>query len=145
MTQRCLPRPISDHSPILLDNEEVKISPSPFRFKLMWLKFEDFKEILKGWWQGLKFHGSFSFTLAAKLKALKGILKAWNKDVCGRVELKKEALHRVSLWDDLERKGSWSSRRLSKELRSKMILRDGLSWRKSPESEIQRDLTERRG
>ena len=111
----------------------------------MWLKFEGFKEILKGWWQGLNFHGSFSFTLAAKLKALKGILKAWNKDVFGRVEFKKEALHRVSLWDDLERKGSWSLRRLRKELRPKMILRDGLSWRKSPESEIQRYLTERRG
>ena len=81
----------------------VKTSPSPFGFKLMWLKFEGFKEILKGWWQSLQFHGSFIFILAAKLKALKGILKVWNKDVFGIVETKKEALRRVSFWDDLEK------------------------------------------
>ena len=61
----------------------------PFRFELMWLKFESFKEMLKGWWQGLQFHGSFSFILAAKLKALKIILKDWNIEVFGRVEIKK--------------------------------------------------------
>ena len=27
----------------------------------------------------MKFHGTYSFILAAKLKALKGILKVWNK------------------------------------------------------------------
>ena len=77
--QRILPRPVSNHSPILLDNEGVRSGPSPFRFELMWLKFEGFKELLKGWWKILKFHGTYSFILAAKLKALKGILKVWNK------------------------------------------------------------------
>ena len=47
----------------------------------MWLKYEGFKEILKGWWQSLVFHGSFSFILVAKLKGLKGILKVWNRKV----------------------------------------------------------------
>ena len=70
--QRCLPRPTFDHSPILSDSDGIRIGPSPFRFKLMWLKYEGFKEILKGWWQSLVFHGSFSFILSAKLKALKG-------------------------------------------------------------------------
>ena len=52
----------------------------------------------------MKFHGLYSFILAAKLKALKGILKTWNKEVFGKVEVKKkEALHRVSFWDDLEK------------------------------------------
>ena len=47
---------------------------------------------------------SLSFILASKLKALKGILRAWNKEVFGRVELKKkEALSRISFWDDLEK------------------------------------------
>ena len=75
-TQRCLPRPVYDHFPILLDSDGVRMGPSPFRFELMWLKYEGFKEILKGWWQNLHFYGSFSFILFAKLKALKGILKA---------------------------------------------------------------------
>ena len=101
--QRCLPRPTSDHSPILLDNAGIRTSPSPFRFELMCLKYERFKEILKRWWQSLVFHGSFSFILVAKLKALKGILKVWNIEVFGKVETNKEALRRVSFWDDLEK------------------------------------------
>ena len=60
----------------------------------MWLKFEGFKELLKGWWQSLKFHGTYRFIL---LQALKGILKVWNKEVFGRVEIKKkEAFGKVS-------------------------------------------------
>ena len=47
--QRCLPRPVSDHFPILLDTDGVRTRPVPFRFELMWLKFEGFKDILKGW------------------------------------------------------------------------------------------------
>ena len=102
--QRCLPRPIFDHSPILLGSDGVRTGPSPFRFELMWLKFECFKEILKGWWQSLQFHGSFIFILATKLKALKGILKVWNRKVLGRVETKKkDVLRRVTFWDDLEK------------------------------------------
>ena len=97
-------RPVSDHSPILLDNEGVRSSPSPFRFELMWLKFEGFKELLKWWWQSLKFHGTYICILAAKLKALKFILKVWNKEVFGRVKIKKkEALSGVSFWDALEK------------------------------------------
>ena len=76
VVQRILPRSIYDHFPILLDSDGVKSSPTPFNFELMWLKFGWFKEILKGWWQRRKFHGSFSFILATMLKALKGILKA---------------------------------------------------------------------
>ena len=44
------------------------------------------------------------FHTSAKLKALKGVLKNWNRDVFGKVETnKKEALRRVSYWDDLEK------------------------------------------
>ena len=104
MIQRCLSRPVSDHFPILLDSNGVRTGLSPFCFELMWLKFEGFKEILKGWWQNLQFHRSFSFILTAKLKALKGILKTWNREVFGRVEAnKKDALCRVTFWDDLEK------------------------------------------
>ena len=44
------------------------------------------------------------FLLFAKLKALKGILKAWNKEVFRNVETNKEdALRRVFFWDDCEK------------------------------------------
>ena len=104
MFQTNLPRPISDHSPIILEVGGINRGPSPFRFEITWLKVEGFKELLKFWWQSLSFNGSFSFVLASKLKALKAFLKAWNKDVFGRMEVSKnKALQKVSFWDDLEK------------------------------------------
>ena len=98
--QSVLPRPISDHSPILLDVGGVKWGPSPFRFELMWLKTEGFKETLRNWWQGMSFEGSTSFVMMQKLKELKGVLKTWNKEVFGHVACNKnEALRQITHWD----------------------------------------------
>ena len=135
VVQRCLPRPTSDHLPILLDSDGIRTSSSPFRFELMWLKYEGFKEILKGWWQSLVFHGSFSFILAAKLKALKGILKVWNREVFGRVKSKKlEALRRVSYWNDLEKERELGlveheERTKAKDDFKSWALMEEISWR----------------
>ena len=135
VVQKCLPRPISDHFPILLDSDGVRTGPSPFRFELMWLKFRGFKELLKGWWQNLKFHGSFSYILAAKLKALKGILKSWNMEVFGRVEVKKkEALQRVSFWDGLEKQRELILEEREERIRAKeefksWAVMEEISWR----------------
>ena len=133
--QRSLPRPISDHFPILLDSDGVRSGPSPFRFELMWLKFKGFRELLKGWWQNLKFHGSFSYVPAAKLKALKGILKSWNMEVFGKVEVKKkEVLQRVSSWDDLEKQRELvleerEERTMAKEEYKSWAVMEEISWR----------------
>ena len=72
---------MSDHCPILLDVGGIQSGPTPFRFEIKWLRVEGFKELLKSQWQCLNFRGSFSYTLAAKLKALKYILKSWNRDI----------------------------------------------------------------
>ena len=104
VTQCTLPRPVSDHCPVMLDCDGIRSGPSPFRFENMWLKYAGFKDTLRDWWQSLHFSGSYSFILASKLKALKGILKDWNFEVFGRVENnKKEALNRISFWDDVEK------------------------------------------
>ena len=48
------------------------------------------------WWVGLNFSGSASFVLAAKLKALKLLLKDWNRLEFGKVEVNKAmALNQV--------------------------------------------------
>ena len=135
VVQSTLLRPVSDHCPVMLDNEGIKSGPSPFRFENMWLKFEDFRDLLRVWWQSLHFSGSFSFILAFKLKNLKGILRAWNKEVFGRVELKmKEALSIISFWDDLEKEKELSleeakEREKARDDYKKWVEMEEVSWR----------------
>ena len=87
--QCILPKPVSNHFPILLDGGGVRRGPMPFRFKNMWLK-ECFKVKLQAWWESLNFSGTTSFVLVAKLKALKPLLREWNKNVFGNVEVNKD-------------------------------------------------------
>ena len=104
----------------------------------MWLKYEGFKDLLKGWWQGLSFKGSASFILPEKLKGLKGKLKVWNKEVFGSVGTKKaEALHRAGYWDNLEKKRELSleeseERAKAKDDYKRWSFSKVVSWRQKP-------------
>ena len=101
----------------------------------MWLKYDGFKEILKGWWQNLQFHGSFSFIISAKLKALKDLLKIWNREVFGKVEYqKKDALRKVNYWDELEKDRGLSLEEIEARVKAKddfksWALMEETSWR----------------
>ena len=61
----------------------MRRGPTPFRFENMWLKEEGFKEVLRKWWEGIQVSGLASYILSKKLKALKPILKNWNREVFG--------------------------------------------------------------
>ena len=83
----------------------------------------------------MKFSGSFIFILATKLKALKGFLKSWNKELFGRVERKKsEALCRVCFWDMKEKDnlltvGETEERRSAREEYKYWSLLEEVLWR----------------
>ncbi|KAL4194693.1 hypothetical protein AMTRI_Chr05g60730 [Amborella trichopoda] len=45
-----LPKPTSDHCPILLDTRAVRRGPKPFRFELSWLQEESRPTLISIWW-----------------------------------------------------------------------------------------------
>ncbi|RVX09394.1 hypothetical protein CK203_015437 [Vitis vinifera] len=67
------------------------------KFENMWLEEEGFKDQMKTWWRSLSFTGTSSFVLDTKLKALKDILKTWNKEVFD-YEARKEARESYKTW-----------------------------------------------
>ena len=107
----------------------------PFRFENMWLKEEGFRDKLQAWWEGPNFSGSASFVLVAKFEALKLLLRDWNRNVFGKVEVNKTlASNQVDFWDKEEitrplAVHEMEARREAKEDFKKWVLLEEISWR----------------
>ena len=73
--QLALPKPASDHCPILLDSNCERWSSEPFRFELMWPEEEKFMQMVMDWWKEIQVESWAGHRLLVKVKLLKITLK----------------------------------------------------------------------
>ncbi|KAL4180208.1 hypothetical protein AMTRI_Chr13g124080 [Amborella trichopoda] len=73
-----LPKPTSDHCPILLDTQTICRGPKPFRFELAWLEEQSLLTLIPSWWNSFssQVSGTEGFKLQPKLHLLKKSLKS---------------------------------------------------------------------
>ncbi|GAA0186747.1 hypothetical protein LIER_34035 [Lithospermum erythrorhizon] len=91
LSVRHLVKTHSDHAPLLINiQSNTGRTLSAFRFQNMWSKHKDFPSVVADAWNQ-DFYGDPFFTISSKLKALKLILKEWNRDIFGNVTTKVES------------------------------------------------------
>lgn len=76
VVQISLPRHVSNHAPIYLDQRSLRKGPIPFLFENMLLKEEGFIDLFKGWWMGFNFSGTTSF-ISYKIESFKIEFEGW--------------------------------------------------------------------
>jgi hypothetical protein len=135
LMQKKLLRVCSDHAPIILMRGCMQNGKSAFKFENMWLKEEGFVDKVKSWWSSFSFTGSPSFILAKKLRALKGEIKRWNREVFGNVGVRNkawaeelESLDRIEEVRRLSEEEKERRRLLASDLEAS-LLQEEISWR----------------
>ncbi|KAG5553365.1 hypothetical protein RHGRI_011291 [Rhododendron griersonianum] len=135
VAQFSLPRPISDHIPILLDSGGIRQGSTSFRFENMWLSSEGFVDRVSKWWGNYSILGTPSYVLAKKLKLLKEDLHKWNSEVFGRLEFQKaKCIGDIQHWDGEEQIWVLTEeekvlRNYAKEEFGKIAKFEEISWR----------------
>ncbi|PSS08274.1 Endonuclease [Actinidia chinensis var. chinensis] len=130
-----LPRPISDHCPILISDEEKDWGPKIFRFMDAWLSHPKFMPLVKDVWENTDVNGWAGFRILKKMQALKSKLKIWNVEGFGNINIKlqavEEKIHNLEMIEEsraLDVVEAESKKNLKSELRESSRLAEIL-WR----------------
>ncbi|CAL1375754.1 unnamed protein product [Linum trigynum] len=124
----------SDHNPIRVHWGLEDRVRRPWRFENMWL-LESFMQSLVGWWNIPVSGSGLLFRAGQRLKQSKQLIKSWNVDVFGRVQVKIENLiKKISEIDLLEEAGpilesQFIARSLWRCELDKILLMEEISWR----------------
>jgi len=101
----------------------------------MWLRAEEFSDLIKKWWQEEEVQGFACYVVARKLKGVKLSLKKWNKEVFGNIKVRKfNLLNSVNDLDEKEESIVLSfveidQRRRDREELGKVLQMEEISWR----------------
>jgi len=135
VSQRRLPRILSNHYPLLLVCGVGRRGRGSFKFENMWLQAEGFEEQVKRWWGSYMYEGTPSFVFASKLKALKTYLKQWNEEVFGNVGVHKKKLEKglceldlIAEYRPLSEEEKFKREEFSRNLERHVLLEE-MSWR----------------
>ncbi|XP_035540358.1 uncharacterized protein LOC118344262 [Juglans regia] len=104
-----LSRKSSDHCPMVVCSDHTALSygPSPFRFLNMWCSHDGFLMCVKEAWNQQD-TASGLLKLSIRLKRTKIALRAWNKNVFGRVDVNIRALEERLEFLDTQLQSSFS-------------------------------------
>ncbi|KAL7169037.1 hypothetical protein ACSBR2_034129 [Camellia fascicularis] len=95
-----LPRTISDHSPILLKENNRDWGPKSFKFINAWTSHPTFSAEIKYIWEVTQVTGWAGYRLMRKLSFLRNHLRVWNREVFGNIDTKlKTAEQELHEWD----------------------------------------------
>ncbi|XVF06594.1 hypothetical protein REPUB_Repub06bG0062400 [Reevesia pubescens] len=77
LSQRCLPRSLSVHNPIVLSKTSIDWGPKPFKFFNHWLDAEGFNDLVCNRWKSCSGNDKGCVGLWRQLKDLKEVIKDW--------------------------------------------------------------------
>ncbi|KAL4189353.1 hypothetical protein AMTRI_Chr08g206600 [Amborella trichopoda] len=131
-----LPKPTSDHCPILHCTQALNRGPKPFRFELARLEEKSLSSLIPTWWNSLssQVEGRASFKLQSKIQLLKAPLKTWSWSIPGNyTQVKSSLLLSIQELDRLEESRSLTTSEANLRTQTKLdyfssLKKEELCW-----------------
>lgn len=93
-------RDVYDHCSLVVKYSSQLWEPKPFWFNNFWLGNVSFDSVVRECLSSREYEGWMVGILKDKLKALKKLLKVWNKEVYGKIDLRiKRCRDNHNIWD----------------------------------------------